>query len=99
MARAAQTFKSVINEMTYGSDIKLNNMLHTDNANFTQEDLNTSIDEPENGCTIHLVSYDTVTSRAKPPSNGQLSYCACSVAFLMSPIGTRLKSVWAGKSR
>jgi hypothetical protein len=47
-------------------------------VNLTHEDLNTSLDEPENRWNIHLVSYDTLTSRAKPSSNGQLSYCSWS---------------------
>jgi len=78
MPRVAETFKSVINEMTHGINFKLANLLHTKNANLTQEDLNTSIDEPEHRWNIHLMSYDTLTSRAKPSSNGQLSYCAWS---------------------
>jgi len=75
MPRVAETFKSVIDEMTHGTDFKLVNILQAENANLTHEDLNTSIDEAENRWNIHLVSYDTLTSRAKPSSNGQLSYC------------------------
>jgi len=76
MPRGAETFKSVINQMTHGTDFKLVNILHTENANLTHEDLNTSIDEPENRWTIHLALYDTLTYRAKPSSNSKLSYCA-----------------------
>jgi len=93
MPRVAETFKSVIDEMTHGTDFKLVNLLHADNANVTHEDLNTSIDEPDNRWNIHLVSYDTLTSRAKRSSNGQLSYCYGVLGFLMSPIGIRLKTV------
>jgi len=78
MPRVAETFKTVIDEMTHGTDFKLVNLFHAENANLTHEDLNTSIDEPENRWNIHLVSYDTLTSRAKPSSNGQLCYCAWS---------------------
>jgi hypothetical protein len=78
MPGVAETFKSVIDEMTFGTDFKLVNLLLAENANLTQEDLNTSIDEQENRWNIHLVSYDTLTSRAKPSSNGQLSYCSWS---------------------
>jgi len=78
MPAVAETFKTVIDEMTHGTDFKLVNLLHAENANLPHEDLNTSIDKPENRWNIHLVSYDTITSRAKPPSNGQLSYCAWS---------------------
>jgi len=78
MPGVSETFKSVINEMTCGTDFKHVNLLHAKNANLTHEDLNTSIDEPENLWNIHLVSYDTSTSRAKPSSNGQLSYCSWS---------------------
>jgi len=74
----AETFKSVIDEMLYAAEFELNNSLQAENANLTQVDLNTSIDEPENRWNVHLVSYDTLTSRAKPSSNGQLSHCSWS---------------------
>ena len=78
MPRVAETFKSVIDKMTYGTNFKLITMLNAENANLTQDNLNTSIDKPENRWNIHLVSYDTLTSRAKPSSNGQLSHCSWS---------------------
>jgi len=78
MPGVAETFKTVIDDMTHGTNFKLVNLLHAENANLTNEDLNTSIDEPENRWNIHLVSYDTLTSRAKPSSNGQLSHCTWS---------------------
>jgi len=74
MPRVAETFTTIINEMRYGTDFKLVNLLLAENANITQNDLNTSIDEPENQWNIHLVSYDSLTSRAKPSSNGRLSH-------------------------
>jgi len=74
----AETFKTVIHEMTHGTDFKLVNLLVAENANLTYEDLNTMIDEPENRWNIHLVSYDTLTSRVKPSSNGRLSHCSWS---------------------
>jgi hypothetical protein len=64
----------MIDEMTHGTDFKLVNLLHARNANLTHEDLNTSIDEPETRWNIHLLSYDTLTARAKPSSNGWLSH-------------------------
>jgi hypothetical protein len=73
-----KTFKTVIDEMTHGTDIKLVNLLHGEHTNITHEDLNTSINEPETQWNTHLVSYDTLTSRAKPSSNGQLFYCTWS---------------------
>jgi hypothetical protein len=48
MPGVAEMFKSVIDEMTYGTDFKLINFLNTENTNLTHEDLNTTIDEPEN---------------------------------------------------
>jgi hypothetical protein len=66
----------VIDKITFATDFNLINLLYTANVNLTHEDLNTSIDEPENRWNIHLVSYNTLTSRAKPSSNGQLSYCS-----------------------
>ena len=78
MPGVAQMMNSVINEMTYGTDFKLINLLNAENANLTHENLNTSIDEPEIRWNIHLVLYDTSTSRAKPSCNGQLSHCSWS---------------------
>jgi len=78
MPGVAETVKTVMDEMTNGIDFKLVNLLHAANGNLTHEDLNTSIDEPENRWNIHRVLYDTLTSRAKPSSNGRLSHCAWS---------------------
>jgi hypothetical protein len=72
----AETFKTVIDEMTHATDFKLVNLLHPENAHLIHEDMNTSIDEPENRWNIYLVLYDTLTSRAKPSSNGRLSHCS-----------------------
>ena len=76
MPKVVETFKSVINKMTHQTNSKLVNLLHANNANFTREDLNTSFVEPETRWNVHLVSFDTLTSIAKPSSNGQLSYCS-----------------------
>jgi len=48
MPGVAETFKNVIDGMTYVTDVKLVNLLHTEYAYLTHEDLNTSIDAPEN---------------------------------------------------
>jgi len=85
MLWVAETFKTVIDEMTQGTDLKLVTLFHAKNANLTHEDLNTSIDEPENRWNIHLVSYDTLTSRAKPSSNGRLSHCTWSFGIFDEP--------------
>jgi len=82
MPGVAETFKSIINKMTYGTDFKLINMSHVENANVTNEDVNTTIDEPEIWWNIHLVSNDTLTSSAKPSCNGQLSYCSGSFGIV-----------------
>jgi hypothetical protein len=78
MHGVAEMFKCIINETTHGTDFKLENLLHAENANLTHEDLDTNSDKLESRWNIHLVSYDTLTSRAKPSSNGQLSYCSWS---------------------
>jgi len=78
MPGVAETFKTVIHEMTHGTNFKLVNLLHTENANLTHVDVNTTIDEPENRWNIHLVSYNILTFRVKPSSNSQLSYWAWS---------------------
>jgi hypothetical protein len=70
MPGVVETFKTVIDEMTHGTYFTLVNLVHTENVNFTQKDLNTSIDVPEYRWNIPLVSYDTLTSRAKPSGNG-----------------------------
>jgi len=46
--RVGETFKSIIDKMTHGTDFKLGNFLHALNANPTPNDRNTSIEEPEN---------------------------------------------------
>ena len=74
--------KTVIDEMTHGTSFKLVNLLHAGNGNLTHKDLNTSIGEPENRWNIHLVSYNTLTSREQPTSNGQLCHCALSFGIL-----------------
>jgi hypothetical protein len=76
MPEVAETFKTVINETTHGTDLKLVNLLLAENANLTHQDLCPSIDKPENRWNIHLVPYDTLTSRAKPSINGRLSHCS-----------------------
>jgi hypothetical protein len=78
MPGVAEIFKSVIDKMTYATAFNLINLLHTGNANLTHKDLNTSLNEPEIRWNIHLVYYDTLTSRAKPSSNGQLAHCSWS---------------------
>ena len=48
MPGVTETFQTVIDEMTHGTDFKLVNLLHAENAYLTHEHLNISIDEPEN---------------------------------------------------
>jgi hypothetical protein len=80
-AGVAEIFQTVIDEMAHRTQFKLVNLLDTEHANLTHDELNSSIDKPENGWNIHLVSYDTLTQRVKPSSNSQLSYCAWSVGI------------------
>jgi hypothetical protein len=61
-----ETFKTVIAEMTDASNLNIINLLRTENANVTHQDLNTSFDQPDDRWNIHLVRYDTLTSSAKP---------------------------------
>jgi hypothetical protein len=44
MPGVAETFKTVINKMTHGTDFKLVNLLLAEKASLTHRDLNTSID-------------------------------------------------------
>ena len=78
MPGVGETFRSITDEMTFSIDFKLINLFHPEYANLTNEVLNTSLDEPENQWNIHLVSYDTLTSRVKPSSNGQILHCTWS---------------------
>jgi hypothetical protein len=71
----AETYKTVIHVMTHETNFKHVNLLYTENANLTQKDLNTSIEEPQNRWNIHLLSYDRLISSVKPSSNGRLSHC------------------------
>jgi len=48
MLGVAETFKSFIDEMSHGTDFKLFNLLHAENAKLSLEDLNTSNDRSEN---------------------------------------------------
>ena len=92
MPGVAETFKSVIDEMTFATDVKLIDLLNADNANLTHEDLNTSLDKPETRWNIHLVSYDIFTSRAKPSSKGQLSHCSWSLAIFDESLRYKTKN-------
>jgi hypothetical protein len=78
MSGVAETFKSLIDEMTAETDVKPIHLLYAANVNGTHETINNSVGETENRRNIHLVSHDTLTSRAKPSSNSQLSYCSWS---------------------
>ena len=81
MPGVGETFKTVINEMTQGTEFQLVNLLHAENVNLTHEDLNTSIDKADHRLNIHLVMYHTFTARAIPSRSSQLSYCAWSFAI------------------
>jgi len=63
---------------------------YTNNANLTHADLYTTIDKPENWWNIHLVSYDTLTSRATPLRIGRLSHCSWS--FGISDVSHRYRT-------
>jgi hypothetical protein len=76
MPGVAENFNTVIDKMTFTTDFKHVTCLHTEHVNLTHEDLNTSPNKQENRLNIHLVSYDTSISRAKPSNNGQLSDCS-----------------------
>jgi hypothetical protein len=70
----AETYLSVIHKMTHGIDLTVVMLLHTKHVNFTDKDLKSGIDNPEKGWYIHPVSYDTLTSTAKPSYYSQFSY-------------------------
>ena len=82
------TFMTVIDKMTPGTNFTLANLFHAENANLTQKDLKTSIDGPENRMNIHLVSYNTCTARAKHQATANSPTVDGVIGFLMSPIRT-----------
>jgi len=92
MPGVAETFKSVIDEMTPGTYFKLATFLHAENVNLTHKDPDSCIEEPKNRWNIHLVSYDTLTSRAKPSSNSQLSYCSWSFGIFDESLWYKTKN-------
>jgi hypothetical protein len=69
-----ETFQTIIDKMTHGTDSKLVNWLNANNANVTHQDVNTSIEEPKNRWNIHLMLYDTLTSRVNPSSNQRIMH-------------------------
>jgi hypothetical protein len=97
MSRVAETFKTVINKMTHGTDLKLINFLQAEYANLTHEDLNPRIDKPETRWNIHIVSYDTLTFIVKPSSNDELSRCTWSFGIIDESHQYKTKIVWAGQ--
>jgi len=72
MTGVAESLKSLIFKITIGTDCKLVNLLDMEYANLTHDDQNSRFDKPEIWCIIHTSSYNTLTSRAKASSNGQL---------------------------
>jgi hypothetical protein len=93
----AETFKSVNDKMMYGTESKLVNMFHAGNVKFTYEDLNTSIDKPEN----HSISTLFHKIPQHPERNDQSTAKSHTVrgvlGCLMNSISTTLKTACAGK--
>jgi hypothetical protein len=99
MPGEAETCKIIIDKLTHATEIKINNLMHSNNSMFMHEEVNTSIDQPDNRSSFRLASYDTVTSRAKPSSHGHSSTVHEVLGDLLCHIGRRLGTVWAGKLR
>lgn len=97
MPAVTERFISVINKMTYGTNLKLMNILPAECVNFSHRGLNTGIKQSRNRWNIHLAFYVTLTSRAKLSSHSQLTNCEWSFEILMSLIGRGQKTVWVGK--
>jgi hypothetical protein len=91
MPRVAETFKSVMHEMTYRTNFELIHSLQEKNVNHSRN-LNRSIDKPEHRWNIHYVAYDALISRVKPSSNGQLSYWLWSVGMFDEPHRYKMKN-------
>jgi len=81
MVGVAEKFKSVINEMTYATYFKHETFVDMENVNLTNEDLTTGIEQLETRWNIYLTSNDAWTSRAKPSSNSQLTFCEWSIGI------------------
>jgi hypothetical protein len=82
MPQVLEVYKCGINKMTELTNFKLVNMFHMQNTILTCDYQNSSIDEPKTLLNINLVSFDMLTSRAKPSRIGQYSYSAwCFLVF------------------
>jgi hypothetical protein len=92
MPWVAETFKTVIDDMIHVTKFTMVSLLHTNNTNLTHEYLTTSIEQPGNLSTIHLGSYDSFISRAKPSSNGQLLHCSWSFGIFDKSHQYKMKS-------
>jgi hypothetical protein len=97
MLGMAETLKTVIDEMTDGTDLKLVNLLFAENLNLIYKSLNTIIDEMENRWNIHLLLYDTVASRGVQSRNGWHSQCSWSVGIIDESHWYKTKIVWGGE--
>jgi hypothetical protein len=73
-----ETFNTITDKMRHGTELEWVILLHSNNVNLIQGDLNNDMDRPENRCNPDFVSYDRLTLRTKPSCIGQLSYCASS---------------------
>lgn len=74
MPKVASTFKGVIDVLTCSTAFIPVNLPNAYDMNLLHEALSTSTEKPEHPWNIHLVSYYTITARAKPANNGQLSH-------------------------
>jgi hypothetical protein len=74
MPEVAESSIAGINKMTYVTDFKLPNILDMHYVKPTKNNLKRSNKMPEIPWNTHLVSYDTLTCRVKPFSNGQFSH-------------------------
>jgi hypothetical protein len=70
MPRVAETFKTVLDKITYGTNFKLLNLLAAENANHTHQNPNTCIEELVTRWHIYLVLRSTSISTTKPSNKG-----------------------------
>jgi hypothetical protein len=92
MPGEAETWQSVINEMTHGTDFQLVNSLHAKYPNLTQKDLNTGIEMPENSWNFNLVVCDSITSSGKLSGHSQLFYCSWGFGIFDGSHGYKTKN-------
>ena len=99
ITRVAERFRSVINNIWYQIDIELVNFLDSENVTFTNEDWNTSLDDPDNWQNIHRFHMIPQHPERYHQATANTHTVPEVLWLLMSLIGSTWNIVWAGELR